>query len=660
MSTAKNIELESNEQVIKDFFKSALDSEPDGILIIDHKGKFLYHNKKFLEVWKISSELLETEDKSQVFNYFNSLVKDSENYNEKFSHLIKNKNEDTFEILEFKDGRIFEKITTPQRLHNKIIGRVCIFKDITRSRRSEKTLEETLVKLSVKNRNEEVINNILKDIHKTIDLKEVLKNVSDSLYENLDSINGVEIYIAEKDEAILKACAGLPEWYLKQFECIKYPEGIVWNIISSGKAKYCEDLEKEVQVSPEVLKLGTKSCLSLPIKYRNETIGCINIHTMEKDAFNEDELRLLEIVSKEIEVSVNNAKQAEELRTALDELEKLKNQLHHENIYLKEEIKLNNNFEEIIGENDELKKILHKVEIVAPTDSAVLILGETGTGKELIARAIHNLSSRKPRSFVKVNCGAISPTLIESELFGHEKGSFTGAVNERTGRFEIADGGTIFLDEISELSLELQVKLLRVLQEGEFERVGSSVSKKVDVRIIAATNKDLEILMKEGEFRADLFYRLNVVPIEVPSLRERKSDIPLLVNYFVSQYSKKLGKKIKGVSSKSLDRLMNYNWPGNIRELQNVLERNIVLSQGSTLNIEDKFINSIDLADNEEGMRLENIERSHIIKVLEKTKWRVHGSNGAASYLDLNPSTLRARMRKLGIERPKKLLTENY
>ena len=635
-----------------DFFKSAIDSEPDGILIIDTDGNFLYYNEKFLDVWKITSDKIESKKKSDIFEYFGTLVKHSEDYNEKFNELVNNRLKDTFEILEFKDGRIFEKITTPQKLNDQVIGRVCIFKDITRTRKSEKTLQETLLKLSRKNRNEEIINNILKDIHKTIDLKEVLRNASNSLFENLDSINGVEIYLAEQDNAVLSGYAGLPNWYLEQFEIIKYPNGIVWNIISTGKAKYCEDLEKEIQASPEVLKLGTKSCLSLPIKQSGKTIGCINLHAMEMDAFSEDELRLLEIVSKEIEVSVNNAKQAQELKNALEELEILKDQLHHENIYLKEEIRLNDNFEEIIGEDIELKKILNKVEIVAPTESAVLILGETGTGKELIARAIHNLSSRNTRSFVKVNCGAIAPTLIESEIFGHEKGAFTGAVKEKIGRFEIADGGTIFLDEISELPVDLQVKLLRILQEGEYERVGSSNTQRVNVRVIAATNRNLELSIKQNKFRADLYYRLNVVPVLVLPLRERKSDIPLLVNYFITQYSKKLGKNIRRISVKSHDKLLRYNWPGNIRELQNVLERNIVLSKGSTLHIEDQFIDNIELQDNVNLMRLENIERNHIVKILEKTNWKVHGEQGAASILDINPSTLRARMRKLGVTRP--------
>ena len=279
-------------------------------------------------------------------------------------------------------------------------------------------------------------------------------------------------------------------------------------------------------------------------------------------------------------------------------------------------------------------------------------MGETGTGKELIARAIHNLSSRNTRSFVKVNCGAIAPTLIESELFGHEKGAFTGAVKEKIGRFEIADGGTIFLDEISELPVDLQVKLLRILQEGEYERVGSSNTQRVNVRVIAATNRNLELSIKQNKFRADLYYRLNVVPILVLPLRERKSDIPLLVNYFITQYSKKLGKNIRRISVKSHDKLLRYNWPGNIRELQNVLERNIVLSKGSTLHIEDQFIDNIELQDNLNLMRLENIERNHIVKILEKTNWKVHGEQGAASILDINPSTLRARMRKLGVTRP--------
>lgn len=298
---------------------------------------------------------------------------------------------------------------------------------------------------------------------------------------------------------------------------------------------------------------------------------------------------------------------------------------------------------------------MKNVEQVACTDATVLIHGETGTGKELIARAIHNLSQRKDRPLVKVNCGAISAGLVESELFGHEKGAFTGAVQRRIGRFELSDGGTILLDEVSDLPLDTQVKLLRVLQEGEFERVGSSRLINVNVRVIAATNRNLTEAVRSGSFRSDLFYGLNVFPIEVPPLRERKLGIPLLVNFFITKFAKKVNKQIHGASKETMDRLMSYRWPGNIRELQNVIERAVVLTQGPTIQIDESFLGlSVDSKAQDTVDTLEDIERNHILSVLERTGWIIDGKKGAASILNINPNTLRSRMQKLGIKRPQR------
>ncbi|MGB7293280.1 MAG: sigma 54-interacting transcriptional regulator [Thermodesulfobacteriota bacterium] len=344
-----------------------------------------------------------------------------------------------------------------------------------------------------------------------------------------------------------------------------------------------------------------------------------------------------------------NAEQA--LHEALLEVEQLKNRLEIENVYLQEEIKTEYNFEEIIGQSESLKKTLSSVEKVATSDSAVLIYGETGTGKELIARAIHNLSNRKDRPLVKVNCGAISAGLVESELFGHEKGAFTGALQQRVGRFELADGGTIFLDEVSELPLDTQVKLLRVLQEGEFERVGSSKTISADVRVIAATNRNLTDAVRKGSFRSDLFYRLNVFPIEVPPLRERRPDIPLLTNFFLTKFAKKMNKNFKPISKDTMDRITSYPWPGNIRELQNVIERAVVLSHGSDIQIDESLLGSNVSSELTIDQTLEDVERSHIIDTLEKTDWVIDGKRGAASILKINPSTLRSRMQKLGIRK---------
>lgn len=332
-------------------------------------------------------------------------------------------------------------------------------------------------------------------------------------------------------------------------------------------------------------------------------------------------------------------------------MEQEKARLEAQAIYLQEEIKGNHNFEELIGSSTSLKKVLKGVELVAPTDSTVLITGETGTGKELIARAIHNLSPRKDRALVKVNCAAIPAGLIESELFGHEKGAFTGALTKKMGRFEVADRGTIFLDEIGELPLDLQSKLLRVLQEGEFERVGGTQTFKVNVRVIAATNRNLAQLSKSGQYRPDLYYRLNVFPIHLPPLRERDDDIPLLVQYFVRKHAANLGRRIDRIPERMMETLQRYQWPGNVRELEHIIERAVILSEGSELESIDWLSLANAQAENESLQTLEELERTHIVLVLERTNWRVSGAKGAAKILGLNPTTLEARMRKLGITR---------
>lgn len=340
------------------------------------------------------------------------------------------------------------------------------------------------------------------------------------------------------------------------------------------------------------------------------------------------------------------------LKEALEQVECLKNRLQAENIYLQEEIKLDHNFEEIITGSDALKKVLRKVEQVASTDATVLILGETGTGKELFARAIHNISSRRERPLVKVNCAALPVNLIESELFGHEKGAFTGALSRKIGRFELADGGTLFLDEIGDLPLELQTKLLRVLQEGEFERLGNSNTTKVDVRVIAATNRNLSEAIKKGGFRQDLYYRLNVFPIQIPPLRERKDDISVLARHFTQKHGTRIGKKIESIPQDVVEKLRSYHWPGNVRELENVIEQAIIISPGKELRLGDPLPASDGVSGVAEVRSLEEIEREHIIRTLKMTDWRVSGDRGAAKILGMKSPTLVSRMHKLGIKKP--------
>jgi chemotaxis protein methyltransferase CheR len=340
--------------------------------------------------------------------------------------------------------------------------------------------------------------------------------------------------------------------------------------------------------------------------------------------------------------------------TSLHEIEQLKHQLEEERAYLKEEIKLEHNHENIIGQSDGLKYVLFKVEQIAQSDTTVLILGETGTGKELVARAIHGASDRKKRALVKVNCAALPSHLIESELFGHEKGAFTGADRKQLGRFEIADGATLFLDEIGELLLELQSKLLRVLQDGEFERLGSSRTIRVDARIIAATNRNLEKEVDEGRFRKDLWYRLNVFPITVPPLRERPEDIPPLVDFYVRKITRRLGKQAQLIPKTVMTAITSYHWPGNVRELENVLERGVINSSGTKLHLVDD-LEKPGRCSGKTLETLEAVERRHIIHVLEQTHWKVSGKDSAAQILDLNRSTLRARMRRLDIVPPERL-----
>jgi len=382
-----------------------------------------------------------------------------------------------------------------------------------------------------------------------------------------------------------------------------------------------------------------------PMLCRDELIGVF--YTMSDRRIEADEFEAMQLFADQAAIAVKGSRLFEDMKQDHD-------RLAVENAYLQEEISAEGGFEDIIGESAALKAVLRQVRQVAEAESTVLLSGETGTGKELIARAVHDLSPRKSRAMIKVNCGAISPGLVESELFGHEKGAFTGALQRRIGRFELADKGTLFMDEVGELSAETQVKLLRALQEREFERVGGSRPLTVDVRLIAATNRDLQEDVNAGRFRADLFYRLNVFPIRVPPLRERRSDIPLLVRHFLAHFQRRLAKSFEAVTPESMDRLQAYSWPGNIRELQNVIERACVLSRGPVVEVRDALgpaaRGSLLPSPDETLGTLDEIDRRHIRRVLEATEGVISGPNGAAKILGLHPNTLRSRMERLGLE----------
>ncbi|MBZ5513575.1 MAG: sigma 54-interacting transcriptional regulator [Acidobacteriia bacterium] len=475
------------------------------------------------------------------------------------------------------------------------------------------------------------------------------------------------LYLPEKDVFRFVAIEGsdASDYFRPGLEISPQESSVGW-VFHHQRPILRRDLEKEQQYSNErrLAREGMRSHCVVPLIVRGRSIGTLNVASNAQNQYSEEASDFLQEVANQVALAVENMKSYEEIAT-------LKARLQEENIYLQEEIRTEHNFEEIVGNSPALLKVLQAVEQVAPTDSTVLIHGETGTGKELIARAIHNRSTRKDRPLLRVDCGAIPAGLVESELFGHMKGAFTGAYERRTGRFELADGGTIFLDEIGELPPEIQAKLLRVLQEHEFERVGSSHSQRVDVRVIAATNRNLEEAVKAGGFRADLFYRLNVFPLQVPPLRDRRSDIPQLVTFYLSRSAKKFSKRVDTISRGTMDRLVNYPWPGNVRELQNVIERAVILSPGSALLLDQNLVPGPSLGRSAEKSEtpgqdpllaeaesprlptLEEADRAHILAALQQTGGVIEGPKGAATILNLHPNTLRHRMQKLGIRRPR-------
>src|SRR5262249_10388610 len=498
-----------------------------------------------------------------------------------------------------------------------------------------------------------------------LDLKQLLQAISVRLRETLRHDFAIlALYEEETKSLRVHALDSTRDWaYLEENEVVPISgtageqaivnrETIIINL--KDRKGYKSEL------TARIAALGIKSSCIAPLISHNRTLGIVAVSSLRDDAFNREDAELLSQISNQVAIAVENA-------LAFNEIEALKNKLASEKVYLEEEIQSQFNFSEIIGQSPSLASAFKQVEIVAPTDSTVLIQGETGTGKELIAHAIHNLSNRRERTLVKMNCAAIPTGLLESELFGHERGAFTGAISQRIGRFELAHKGTLFLDEVGDIPLELQAKLLRVLQEGEFERLGSSRTQKVDVRLIAATNADLERMVAGREFRSDLFYRLNVFPIHLPPLRERRGDIPLLVSFFAQKFARRFRKKIETIPAEAIARLEHYRWPGNIRELENFIERAVILSRGSELEIpvrELQLSNGLEAASARSSLEsaavtvsrpstttLAESEREAIMRALRETNWVVGGANGAAARLALKRTTLISRMKKLGINR---------
>ena len=506
-------------------------------------------------------------------------------------------------------------------------------------------IEQTKLKL-ILDLNNSVVSNL--------ELREVLRSVSPSIRKTM-GLDGVALILPDAANEHLQLYAlDFPDGkgILRQGMSTSLDGSLAGRVFRSAKP-WVGDIEEwnrsgfdNVVISED----GVETICLLPLIRCKNVLGVLCLVRMQKNAFTDQDIDFLSQIAGQVAIAIDNA-------FAYRRITELSDKLTQEKLYLEDEIRSELNFEEIIGNSAVLRQVLRQVEAVAPTNSTVLIQGETGSGKELIARAVHNLSQRRPHSFVKLNCAAIPTGLLESELFGHEKGAFTGAIIQRIGRFELASQGTIFLDEVSEIPIDLQPKLLRVLQEREFERLGNSRTLRTDARLIAATNRDLAAMVEEQRFRSDLFYRLNVFPIHVPPLRERREDIPFLVRHFAQHFARNMTKEIDTISTETMNVLVHYPWPGNIRELQNVIERAVILSKGRTLNVslDDLKMKASDADGHANGVRtLEEIERKHILSVLEQTNWVFAGPNGAAARLGLKRPTLQFRMQKLGISRPQK------
>jgi formate hydrogenlyase transcriptional activator len=425
------------------------------------------------------------------------------------------------------------------------------------------------------------------------------------------------------------------------------PAGWVWQ---TQQPLIISDVAKETRWPrfAENVQQTMNSLCDLPLTTARRRLGALAFWSRQIAAYDGADVDFLQLVANQVAVAVENA-------LAFDEIAALKDKLHQEKVYLEEEARTEHDFGAIVGESAALRRVLTQVEAVAPTDSTVLVLGETGTGKELIARALHDRSPRRERTFVKLNCAAIPTGLLESELFGHEKGAFTGATAQKVGRFELAHQGTLFLDEVGDIPPELQPKLLRALQEQEFERLGSTRTVRVDVRLVAATNRDLARMVGDGRFRSDLYYRLNVFPLVLPPLRERPEDIPLLVRHFTQRFALRIGRRLEAIPAAVMEALVRYPWPGNVREMQNVIERAVILSPGTALHIPPGDLQPREAPADlpaSAAVTLADAEREHILRTLRATRWVVRGPNGAAARLGMKRSTLQWKMKKLGISRP--------
>jgi formate hydrogenlyase transcriptional activator len=617
-------------------FRLIVDSIPGLVCTMTATGEFQLFNRQLLEYFGktpeeikkwATSDVVHPDDLPRVIAAFTSSIKTGQPYD------IEHRCRRADGVYRWTQGRALPVRDTEGRIINWYI----LFTDIDARKQAEERLQ---LLLDVTN---QVVSNLqLRDLLRAISasVRQVMRCDCASLALPHEENKQLQLYILDFPEGK----GFLHEEGLYSMEGSPYGTAFRTMKPFALDSPFTGWLDNPVVQSR--ISEGFKSLCFLPLIRQNRAIGTLNLGRLRGDSFTGEDLYFLGQVASQIAIALENSLEYGQITEANERLADQK-------LYLEDEIRLEHNFEEIIGNSPRLKAVLESIEIVAPADSTVLIQGETGTGKEVMARAIHNRSPRKGQAFVKVNCAAIPTGLLESELFGHERGAFTGAIAQRIGRFELAHKGTLFLDEVGDIPLELQPKLLRVLQEQEFERLGSTRTQRVDVRLLAATNVSLSQMVAEKKFRSDLYYRLKVFPIDVPPLRDRRGDIPLLVRYFANKYARRMGKQIESIPNETMDALSHYSWPGNIRELQNLMERAALLSTGPSLRVPlAEILADSDLSAASGENALKQAEREQIVRALRESNWVVGGARGAAARLGLKRTSLAYKMQKLGISRP--------